>query len=48
MTGGIKQKICYLQQIDDIDMLDIGLVKKYALNCVRRLGGAGIPQVMVH
>ena len=32
MTGGIKQKICYLQQIDDIDMLDIGLVKKYALN----------------
>lgn len=32
MTEGIKEKIYFLQQIDDIDMLDIGMVKKHALN----------------
>ena len=32
MTENIKQMISYLQKFESIDMLDIGEVKKHALN----------------
>ena len=32
MTDSIRRMICYLQQVEDIDMLDIGAVKRCALN----------------
>lgn len=32
MTENMKKMIYYLREIEGIDMLDIGKVKKYALN----------------